>query len=178
MENLLVPVDLSEVSGAVVDRACCIAKSFSSKVWLLHIQFRPGPWASPHVDQRQLRLETANTLRVNHHELEHLADMVRERGIPVVRYHIIHSHITQAILTEAKKVKANLIVMGTHGHSNLYRTLFGGNGQRVARLAECPVMLVSNSEIKPCSYWMRKLFGDEPAIRIGAREFRNDDYGT
>ena len=37
MRNVLVPVDLSEMSGPVVERAACIAQSFMSKVWLLHV---------------------------------------------------------------------------------------------------------------------------------------------
>lgn len=36
MKNVLVPVDLSEMSGNVVERAACIAQSFMSKVWLMH----------------------------------------------------------------------------------------------------------------------------------------------
>jgi nucleotide-binding universal stress UspA family protein len=46
------------------------------------------------------------------------------------------------ILRTAKKAKAHLIVMGTHGHGVLGRTLMGSVAQKVVTGADVPVMLV------------------------------------
>ncbi len=55
MRNILVPVDLSETTDAVVDRASCLAQSFGSKVWLLHV-FLPSHGPTPYnIDRRPLR---------------------------------------------------------------------------------------------------------------------------
>lgn len=49
---------------------------------------------------------------------------------------------TKEILATAKKQKAQLIVMGTHGHGLIGRALMGSVAQRVVADAEVPVLLV------------------------------------
>ncbi|MDP2816918.1 MAG: universal stress protein [Polaromonas sp.] len=49
---------------------------------------------------------------------------------------------TAEILRAAKREKAHLIVMGTHGHGLLGRAIMGSVAQRVVTDAEVPVLLV------------------------------------
>ena len=46
------------------------------------------------------------------------------------------------ILRAAKKAKAHMIVMGTHGHGLIGRTLMGSVAQKVITGADVPVLLV------------------------------------
>lgn len=48
----------------------------------------------------------------------------------------------EQILKAAKKAKANMIVMGTHGHGLLGRALLGSVAQKVVTGADIPVLLV------------------------------------
>ncbi len=48
----------------------------------------------------------------------------------------------ELILKTAKKAKAHMIVMGTHGHGILGRALMGSVAQKVVTGADVPVMLV------------------------------------
>jgi nucleotide-binding universal stress UspA family protein len=48
----------------------------------------------------------------------------------------------EQILSAAKNLNADLIVVGRHGESNLIRTPFGGTTQKVIGLAETPVLVV------------------------------------
>lgn len=64
------------------------------------------------------------------------ARLADSRGIPVA----------QAILREARKVKADLIVIGTHGRRGLSRLLMGSDAEEVVREATVPVLLVRSSE--------------------------------
>jgi nucleotide-binding universal stress UspA family protein len=48
----------------------------------------------------------------------------------------------EQILKAAKKAKAHMIVMGTHGHGLLGRALLGSVAQKVVTGAEVPVLLV------------------------------------
>ncbi len=48
----------------------------------------------------------------------------------------------EVVLRTAKKAKAHLIVMGTHGHGALGRALMGSVAQKVITGADMPVMLV------------------------------------
>ena len=51
-------------------------------------------------------------------------------------------HADEQILRTAKKAKAHIIVMGTHGHGALGRALLGSVAQKVVTGADVPVMLV------------------------------------
>ncbi len=51
-------------------------------------------------------------------------------------------HADEQILRAAKKTKAHLIVMGTHGHGLIGRALMGSVAQKVVTGADVPVMLV------------------------------------
>jgi nucleotide-binding universal stress UspA family protein len=48
----------------------------------------------------------------------------------------------QEIVRAAKRSKANMIVMGTHGHGILGRALMGSVAQAVVTDADIPVLLV------------------------------------
>jgi universal stress protein A len=50
------------------------------------------------------------------------------------------------ILACAKDKNADLIVMGTHGHTGIKHALLGSSAERVVRLAECPVLTVRSKD--------------------------------
>jgi len=56
--------------------------------------------------------------------------------------------VSQAILDEAKKFSADLIVMGTHGRRGVNRLLLGSDAERVLREAPVPVLLVREQQAK------------------------------
>jgi nucleotide-binding universal stress UspA family protein len=51
-------------------------------------------------------------------------------------------HASDEILAAAKKAKAQMIVMGTHGHGLVGRALMGSVAQKVLVAADVPVLLV------------------------------------
>jgi nucleotide-binding universal stress UspA family protein len=60
------------------------------------------------------------------------AVQVSSRGRPV----------SDVILREARRSKADLIVMGTHGRRGLNRLLLGSDAERVLREAPVPILLI------------------------------------
>jgi nucleotide-binding universal stress UspA family protein len=54
----------------------------------------------------------------------------------------------RAIITQAKRLRANLIVMSTHGRTGLSHALLGSVAERVVRLAPCPVLTVPARGVK------------------------------
>jgi len=54
--------------------------------------------------------------------------------------------IADAILAEARKAKADVIVIGTHGRRGISRILMGSDAEAVLRGARVPVMLVRSPE--------------------------------
>ena len=50
--------------------------------------------------------------------------------------------VADEVLSEAKKWRADLIVMGTHGRRGLRRLVLGSDAEQIVRLANVPVLLV------------------------------------
>ena len=60
--------------------------------------------------------------------------------------------VADTILAEARKLRADVIVLGTHGRRGLRRVLMGSDAEAVLREARIPVLLVRApvaSEVKP-----------------------------
>jgi nucleotide-binding universal stress UspA family protein len=54
--------------------------------------------------------------------------------------------VAEAILDQAARWRADLIVMGTHGRRGLSRLLLGSHAERVLREAPVPVLIVRDEE--------------------------------
>lgn len=141
MRNILVPIDLSEVSVAVVERANCFGQYLASNLWLLHVIPASNHSTPFNIDRNLWRREIAKGLRDRRRQLHELVEQLRrERNHVFARF--ITGTVDTAILAEAERIHADLIIMGSHRHGNVYHVLFGGPGQKVMRNASCPVMLV------------------------------------
>ena len=77
----------------------------------------------------------------------------------------VHTHLPrsrkpqQAILDVARQVKADLIIVGTHGRGGMARLFLGSVAERVVRTAPCPVLTVRELE--------REFVGPDPLTRFG-----------
>ena len=52
------------------------------------------------------------------------------------------SDFAAVIVRQAKKLRAAMIIMGSHGRSGLRRLLLGSVAERTLRYADCPVLIV------------------------------------
>lgn len=62
--------------------------------------------------------------------------------VPVVDVAVEASDIAAALVEQARRTDADLLVMGTHGRSGFARLRLGSVAEAVARTAPCPVLLV------------------------------------
>jgi nucleotide-binding universal stress UspA family protein len=82
-----------------------------------------------------------------------LESEVRERSREAVAEVVRAPWIASAILDAARRLKADLIVMGTHGRKGVSRLMLGSAAEYVVRHAECPVVtLHSRPARSPASF--------------------------
>ena len=65
----------------------------------------------------------------------------REAGVPVW-ISLKTGSVADAIVAEADRISADLVVMGTHGRSSVDRWMLGSVTDEVRRRAPCPVLTV------------------------------------
>jgi nucleotide-binding universal stress UspA family protein len=59
-----------------------------------------------------------------------------------VEYRLEEGNAVEEIVRTAEDIQADLIVMGTHGHTGLSHMLMGSVAERTLRRAPCPVLTV------------------------------------
>jgi universal stress protein A len=141
ISTILVPVDFSAGSEAAVEWAQALAKAFGAQLVLLHVidtsadALIGGPGGvlappPPAALYDQLREAARTAMAALAARVPGASALIRE-GSP-----------RHEILATAAGVKADLIVMGTHGRTGLAHLLFGSVAEHVVRHAPVPVFTI------------------------------------
>jgi len=64
-------------------------------------------------------------------------------------FETVGDRVAEVIVREAKKWKADLIVMGTHGRRGFNRLVLGSDAEGVLRHSPVPVLMVRSPEARP-----------------------------
>lgn len=140
IRTILVPVDFSAASLKAVNYAADLAETLGAKLVLEHviepIPVVPDFAAYPTMGFQDGALSGARA------KLKQLAQRhTRNPGLiekTNVRQGIAFQEITRA----ASTLKADLIVIATHGYTGFKHVLLGSTAERVVRHAPCPVVVV------------------------------------
>jgi len=142
MKLILVPTDFSECSLVALRFALQIAEVTNAKVILFHSFHIPIPPPDAVVNIIPLQV----LIEENRVQLEKIASReLKKRDASakvVIEYIVISGFATDEIITAAKKHRADLIVMGTHGSSGIKKIVVGSNTANVISKANCPVLVV------------------------------------
>ena len=133
--SILVPLDHSEQDRAALAHASSMARLHHAKLALLHVE--EGATSFVYGSQ-------ASTSEVEEGELyfEEIAGRLRESGLEV---HVEVRHApdpAQAIISYARELKPDLIVMAGHGHKGLKDIAFGTTISAVRHALPTPVLIV------------------------------------
>jgi nucleotide-binding universal stress UspA family protein len=143
-KRILVPVDGSPTSNAGLRRAIDLAKNQGTSLQLVHVVdyhylMMGGLEAGAYIEDLMQSL-TQSGRRI----LKRAESAVGKAGVPVssVMLESPAGPAADAIVRQAKKWKADLIVIGTHGRRGVRRMLMGSDAEQVVRSSPVPVMLV------------------------------------
>lgn len=151
MKTLLVPVDLSDASNPVVEKAAELAQQLSAKVVLLHIvepvaTYVPVGATMDVIAAAPPLVETTESLSVPDSRLKALAEQLEAKGIKVEAVTLVGLAVDD-ILEQAGKQRADYVILGSHGHGALYHLFSGSVVTGILKRAKCPIIVVpSRSE--------------------------------
>lgn len=146
-KNILVAIDGSAASDAALGEALALAKAVRAELQLVHVaQVVPPPGlVAPSIGAAW--------------DLEMYSDSIEEAGRGILESALQHARAarvtattlllrdvgrdaSRTILSAAKRTRADLIAMGTHGRTGLARLLMGSVTEGVARESPVPMLLV------------------------------------
>lgn len=140
IKTILFATDFSEGSARACDLARTLAKLTGARLHVLHV-------ITELVDKQRRRLpaDVVDTLvrEVERHAVEDMhrfldanfADLETTSDIVIGVAH-------EEVINNARKVNADLIVMGTHGRTGLEKMLVGSTAEKVVRSSPIPVLTV------------------------------------
>jgi universal stress protein A len=139
LHTILVPIDFSEGSLEALRRAMALAGGLGASVVLLHAL---DPLSSAgRMDSPRLRRLKDEVRRDSERRLAALAKDQSPWGVPV--QHFVEPGSPSSVITDfAVTCHADLIVLGSLGHTGLDRLLLGSVAERVVRYAKCSVLVV------------------------------------
>jgi len=142
--RILVPVDGSTSSNLGLKHALNLAKDQRARVRVLNVvdEMAVLPMMYGYPDDINTVIESMR--EAGKKAIDEGGALARKARVEAETA-IIDAHgrvVSDAILEQAKKFRADLIVMGTHGRRGLNRLLLGSDAERVLRSADVPVLLV------------------------------------
>lgn len=144
MKKIIVPIDFSNHSEYALKTAASLAKKHNATVYALHM-----------LDMQEVSLTESEN---NQHEKAiyflKLAEkkfkdfLVKDylegvKLVPIIKNFKVFSEINAI----AEDVKADFIIMGSHGVSGLKEFFVGSNTEKVVRFANLPVLIIKNEMI-------------------------------
>jgi nucleotide-binding universal stress UspA family protein len=141
VKTILVPTDFSELSGEAVQTAIAFAKVFGARIELVHVFVEPAYVLPPPIDMATFPFDMTQILDRVQIGLDAERDRVKEAGV-TVETTTLSGRAAPEIVAYAKKIGADLIVMGTHGRSGFQHALLGSVAERVVHHSPCPVLVV------------------------------------
>lgn len=145
-KRILVPVDDSRTSTLGLQEAVRLAKSSGAKLRLIHVideslAFRDSAFTFGTEDMMDMLKKGGQQA------LKRAQDLVSRHGIKAESTLIesFKGRVADVVTADAKKWRADLIVMGTHGRRGFSHMLLGSDAELVIRSAPAPVLLVRGS---------------------------------
>jgi nucleotide-binding universal stress UspA family protein len=144
IRQILCPTDFSPTARRAVEHAVDLARTFGAQVVLLNVL----PEFTYPLRSFGMVASFPNLREELHKRAAEELEAVRKTVDPAikVRTELRDGPAHVQILATADEIKADLIVIGTHGHTGLKHVVLGSTAERVVRLAKCPVMTVRSPE--------------------------------
>lgn len=147
LKNILVAVDFNDAVGELLGYAEGFAEKFGAKIWVVHVAapdpdfvgYEPGP--------QYIRDLKAEDFREEHRNLQSICKTFLSEEVETEAL-LIQGSTVETVLQEAKKLKADMLIVGTHKHSFLHNLLQESVSLELLKRAGLPILTIPVEEKK------------------------------
>jgi nucleotide-binding universal stress UspA family protein len=143
VRRIVVATDFSPTADHALDVAIGMAKALGAQVAIVHAT-QPVMVLPPPLELVPIPTLFPDLARRVQEGLEARAERVRQAGVECETSELSGSAHLE-IVRYASDTGAQMVVMGTHGHSGLAHAVVGSVAERVVHRAPCPVLVVPDS---------------------------------
>ena len=145
-KKILVPVDGSSTSTAGLNEALRLARNQKARIRLLHIVDEVAIFGSA---EGGLNVEPVieSLMSGGKRILDRAAKLAASRGVRTETelFENATARVADVLVARARRWRADLIVMGTHGRRGVNRLVLGSDAELVVRNSPVPVLLVRSA---------------------------------
>lgn len=141
VRRILVPVDFSRTANRAYGYAKGLAPCSGAEIHVVHVLDTHYLSGALHMTIEP-RDEMVGKWRERSREKLDRTYSGKEGDGPAVHLHLREGKPHEEILNAAGELKADMIVIGSHGRSGLERSIFGSVAEKVLKLADIPVLLI------------------------------------
>jgi len=140
--RILAAVDGSEAGSAGLREALRLAKSEGGELCILHVVNESVPYTplagAPPINLVPLLIESGRRV------LDEAREQAHEQGVEAktILAENPDRNVAPRIVAQARRQRADLIVLGTHGRRGVRRLVLGSDAEQVVRTSPVPVLLV------------------------------------
>jgi len=151
-KQILVAIDMSPASIRGLKTAVELAKDQQAELHVVHVfgehEIPPYGTARVYLPASFKQMNKHSAREVARRFVENATATAVADGVAVqpILVDMAGGDIAHLILAQAKKVKADVIVLGTHGRRGLERIVMGSDAESVVRQSTVPVLMVRAQE--------------------------------
>jgi len=150
LKKVLIALDYDPTAQKVAEQGFSLAKSMGAEVTLLHVITDPTYYASTdfspvlgiggYIETAQIQMNTIEGLRnAAQHFLEKTKLHLEDTNIQTM---VNEGNIADTILESAKKIKADIVVLGSHSQKWLENILVGSVTEEVLKQTRIPLFII------------------------------------
>jgi universal stress protein A len=142
-KNILVPTDFSEYSYRAFKKSLDIAKLHNSRIFLLHIIDRTvQQFVTDYcLDSKVVERVVNESIITSNEKLQMMIDRYPESKEVKIITDVRRGIPFEEILKNQQEQEIDLIVIASHGRTDLIKPFIGSVAERVMRGAKCTVLL-------------------------------------
>ncbi|HTU71539.1 MAG TPA: universal stress protein [Candidatus Baltobacteraceae bacterium] len=143
--HIIIAWDGSDHARRAFEYGVGISEKFGARLQLVSV--------ARHTEHAETQDERQDSRRKARHFYEaaaaELIESGKRRGVKAELLIVEGGHPAEAIVDTARKVGADLIIVGRRGLSGMTRFLMGSISDRIARYAHCPVLVIDGFATPP-----------------------------
>ncbi|MCX5467193.1 universal stress protein [Acinetobacter nematophilus] len=142
-QNILVPVDGSDISFSAIKHAAAIAKAFGSKLTAISV-VADDPFAAAdfYYSPDMLKEYIQEAIKNAEEALSKARQLAEQQGAQIETQVVRNSVSAETFIKTAESFNTDLIVMGSHGRKGFQKFLLGSFAQDVLGQTQLPVLII------------------------------------
>ncbi len=155
MKKILAALDFSPISEQIYEQAVSLATVYKAELFLLHVvhslqdvyigvslanQEYYGSMGPLYIPDESIIQQLRDQAKEEEQKLDELRQKTAALGIDCHAL-LLQGEPAKVLVDEAERLNCDLILMGTHGHSLMYKAFLGSTSEEVTCKACRPIML-------------------------------------